>query len=124
MERISDDRKIADSGRFPSGDLVVGMGMDATVDGGGVVSLRVRDCVCVEEKVDCRIEAVVVDSGADDNPIADAFAFWVVLTCLIWWTRDETIKRGDAGDRVGLRAHRARVRFIVSSSGVRDRPDV
>lgn len=75
MERISDDRKMADSGRFPSGDLVVGLGMDAAVDGGSVVSLRVRDCVCVEEKVDCRIEAVVVDSGADDNPIADAFAF-------------------------------------------------
>jgi hypothetical protein len=55
--------------------------MDVVAEG-GIISLMVRDCVRDEGKVDCSIAAVVVDSGADDNPIADAFAFWVVLTCL------------------------------------------
>ena len=78
MERIKAERRMADSGSFASGDLVVGLGVGAVaiVEGGGV-----RVCVCDEGKVECRIEA---DSGADDNPTADAFAFWVVLTCLVW----------------------------------------
>lgn len=81
MERMNADRRTVDSGSFASGDFVVGLGADAVavVEGGG----GVRVCGCDEGKVDCRIEAVVVDSGAEDNPIADAFAFWVVLTYLV-----------------------------------------
>lgn len=122
MERINADRRTADSGSFASGDLVVGRGRDVAVvvDDGGVVSLMIRDCLRDEGKVDCRIEAEVVDSGAEDNPIADAFAFWVVLTCLVLCTRDEIIKRGDEAGLVVLKAQRARVRFIVSSLSVRD----
>lgn len=106
MERMNADRRTVDSGSFASGDLVVGLGVDAAAvveEGGGV-----RDCVRDEGKVDCRMEAVVVDSGADDSPM-EAFAFWVVLTCLVWCTKDETSKRGD-GEVLGvLKAHRARV---------------
>ena len=118
MERIKADRRTADSGSFASGDFVVGLGADATAvaEGGGV-----RVCVFDEGKVDRRIEAVVVDSGAEDNPIADALAFWVVLTYLVLWTSGETTKRGDGDVLVVLKAQRARVRFIVSSLSVRDR---
>lgn len=89
MERMNADRRMVDSGSFASGDLFVGLDKVVAVNS-GVVSLTARDCACDEGKVDWS-----VDSGADDNPIADAFAFWVVLTCLVWWSRDDTITRGD-----------------------------
>lgn len=85
MERMNVDRRMADSGSFARGDLVVGLGKNVAVVvvGRGIVSFVVRDCVCEGGKVDWRIEAVDVDSGADGNPKAGAFTFWVVLTCLV-----------------------------------------
>lgn len=118
MERMNADRRMADSGSFASDDLVVGLDEEVAVDNGNV-SLMARDCVCDEGKVDWS-----EDSGADDNPMAEAFAFWVVLTCLVWWNREVTITRGDGDGLVVLKAQRARVRFIVSSRRIPRYEDV